>query len=174
VRVFSRNSVLPEPGALAPRRSFPLPRRPPSFSVPGGDAAAQYPVQAAAATDAQHRTRVRAGGGGPSLAMCSGSPHRHTKERNESIGRARRRMHELANGQANITAVVLALEEARPPLAPRARPRHRIDESFEGVVMKKTLSAIANLAGAVTLMMVGYVVLTSLPDRKRYIRISTM
>jgi hypothetical protein len=40
--------------------------------------------------------------------------------------------------------------------------------------MKKTLSAIANLAGAATLMMVGYVILRSLPDVKRYIRIRTM
>ena len=40
--------------------------------------------------------------------------------------------------------------------------------------MKKTLSAIANLAGVATLVMVGYVVLSSLPDLKRYIRIATM
>jgi hypothetical protein len=40
--------------------------------------------------------------------------------------------------------------------------------------MKKTLFTIANLAGAATLMMVGYVVLTSLSDVKRYMRISTM
>jgi len=40
--------------------------------------------------------------------------------------------------------------------------------------MKKALSTMANLAGVVTLMMVGYVVFTSLSDIKRYIRITTM
>jgi hypothetical protein len=40
--------------------------------------------------------------------------------------------------------------------------------------MKKTMTTIASLAGMATLMMVGYVVLTSLSDVKRYIRINTM
>jgi hypothetical protein len=40
--------------------------------------------------------------------------------------------------------------------------------------MKRTMSTIASLAGVATLMFVGYAVLTSLSDLRRYIRISTM
>ena len=44
----------------------------------------------------------------------------------------------------------------------------------DGVLMKRTMAMLANLAGVATLMFVGYTVLTSLSDLKRYIRISTM
>jgi hypothetical protein len=40
--------------------------------------------------------------------------------------------------------------------------------------MKRTMATLANLAGVATLMFVGYTVLSSLSDLKRYIRISTM
>jgi len=40
--------------------------------------------------------------------------------------------------------------------------------------MRKAASRIASIAGVATLVMVGYVVISSLPDIKRYIRISTM
>lgn len=40
--------------------------------------------------------------------------------------------------------------------------------------MKKTMSAITQVVGAVTLIGIGYVILNALPDLKRYIKISTM
>lgn len=40
--------------------------------------------------------------------------------------------------------------------------------------MKRALSAAAAVAGAATLAFAGYVLLVSLPDLRRYIRISTM
>jgi hypothetical protein len=40
--------------------------------------------------------------------------------------------------------------------------------------MKKVLTAFTAVAGAATLAFAGYVLLVSLPDLKRYIRISTM
>jgi len=40
--------------------------------------------------------------------------------------------------------------------------------------MKKVLSAAAAVAGAATLAFAEYVLLLSLPDLRRYIRISTM
>jgi hypothetical protein len=49
-----------------------------------------------------------------------------------------------------------------------------LDHEAKGALMKRTMSTIANLAGVATLMFVGYAVLTSLSDLKRYIRISTM
>jgi hypothetical protein len=40
--------------------------------------------------------------------------------------------------------------------------------------MRKTMSAITQVVGAVTLIGLGYIVLSALPDLKRYIKISTM
>ena len=40
--------------------------------------------------------------------------------------------------------------------------------------MRKAFTALTTVAGAATLAFAGYVLLVSLPDLKRYIRISTM
>ena len=40
--------------------------------------------------------------------------------------------------------------------------------------MKKALAGITNVVGVATLVMIGFAVLTSVGDIKRYIRISTM
>ncbi len=40
--------------------------------------------------------------------------------------------------------------------------------------MRKTLSVVAQVAGVATLAFAGYVLLASLPDLRRYIRISSM
>ena len=40
--------------------------------------------------------------------------------------------------------------------------------------MKKALTALTTVAGAATLAFAGYVILVSLPDLRRYIKISTM
>ena len=40
--------------------------------------------------------------------------------------------------------------------------------------MRKTMSAITQVVGAVTLIGLCYIVLSALPDLKRYIKISTM
>lgn len=40
--------------------------------------------------------------------------------------------------------------------------------------MKKALSAAATVAGVATLAFAGYVLLVSLPDFRRYVKISTM
>jgi hypothetical protein len=38
----------------------------------------------------------------------------------------------------------------------------------------KTMATLTNVVGLAALMMFGYVVLASIPDVKRYVRISTM
>ncbi len=40
--------------------------------------------------------------------------------------------------------------------------------------MKKTLSTITSVVGVATLLLAGYVFLKSIPDVRRYIKISTM
>jgi exosortase/archaeosortase len=40
--------------------------------------------------------------------------------------------------------------------------------------MSKAVAAIANLTGVAALLVFGYAVIRSIPDIKRYIRISTM
>lgn len=40
--------------------------------------------------------------------------------------------------------------------------------------MKKTVSAVTQVIGAAALLFFGYTVLASLPDLRRYIKISTM
>jgi hypothetical protein len=40
--------------------------------------------------------------------------------------------------------------------------------------VKKAVSTITTVFGAATLLMAGYVILSSLPDPRRYIRISRM
>jgi hypothetical protein len=40
--------------------------------------------------------------------------------------------------------------------------------------MAKALSVLTKVAGAATLAFAGYIILASLPDLRRYIRISTM
>jgi hypothetical protein len=43
-----------------------------------------------------------------------------------------------------------------------------------GGYMYKAISVISRVAAATTLLLAGYVFVTSLPDMRRYIRISTM
>lgn len=45
---------------------------------------------------------------------------------------------------------------------------------FWETYVKKTLATMTSIAGTATLLLIGYVFLTSIPDLKRYIRISTM
>jgi exosortase/archaeosortase len=40
--------------------------------------------------------------------------------------------------------------------------------------MSKAVATLANLTGVAALMVVGYAIIRSIPDIKRYIRISTM
>ncbi len=40
--------------------------------------------------------------------------------------------------------------------------------------MKKTLSTVTKVVGAATLILAGYILISSIPDVGRYIRISTM
>ncbi|MGB8768251.1 MAG: hypothetical protein WCC92_01445 [Candidatus Korobacteraceae bacterium] len=40
--------------------------------------------------------------------------------------------------------------------------------------MKKKLSTLTNVVGVATLLVAGYVVITSLPDLRRYIKMSMM
>lgn len=40
--------------------------------------------------------------------------------------------------------------------------------------MKKAMSTLTTVVGAATLLMAGYVILNSIPDLRRYIRISMM
>ncbi len=40
--------------------------------------------------------------------------------------------------------------------------------------MKKAVNTITTVVGAASLLLAGYVLLTSIPDLRRYIRISTM
>jgi hypothetical protein len=44
----------------------------------------------------------------------------------------------------------------------------------DAIAMKKALSAAATVAGVATLAFAGYVLLVSLPNFRRYIKISTM
>jgi Family of unknown function (DUF6893) len=49
-----------------------------------------------------------------------------------------------------------------------------LDPGIEGGLMKKPALNVTNLLAAAGLLFVGYVFLASLPDVRRYIRISTM
>ena len=53
-------------------------------------------------------------------------------------------------------------------------PQRSIELLFPEVVMKKIATNVATAAGVVFVGFLGYVVLTALPDIRRYIRISTM
>jgi hypothetical protein len=44
----------------------------------------------------------------------------------------------------------------------------------QGGIVKKTLSVIGSVAGVASLLLAGYVFLKSIPDLRRYIKISTM
>jgi hypothetical protein len=57
----------------------------------------------------------------------------------------------------------------------RQKPSNpRSAEEGEGDLVKKTVSAVTQVIGAAALLFFGYTVLASLPDLRRYIKISTM
>ena len=62
--------------------------------------------------------------------------------------------------------------ESAGPL--RSGPRHLTAGSKIGGAVKKTFIVARNIVGVAGLLLAGYVLVTSIPDLGRYIKISTM
>lgn len=56
----------------------------------------------------------------------------------------------------------------------RHRPASKGQLRVSGGIVKTTVKVLRNVVGSAGLLFMGYVVLTALPDLRRYIRISTM
>jgi uncharacterized protein DUF6893 len=61
-----------------------------------------------------------------------------------------------------------------PCRLPLARKRNPNSGHREGGIVKRPGSIIATVVGAASFLLAGYVLLTSLPDLRRYIKISMM
>jgi hypothetical protein len=77
--------------------------------------------------------------------------------------------------------LLMRVDRRRPENTPR-KPRLPLETEIhptsgaisKGDCMKKALSAAATVAGVASLAFAGYVLLVSLPDFRRYVKISTM
>jgi hypothetical protein len=63
--------------------------------------------------------------------------------------------------------------DLRLPFGLKRHPSSRNQEWREYIVTK-TISTLTNVVGLAALVMFGYVLIVSIPDVKRYVRISTM